>query len=128
MRFLGITLATRTPTRPNSVPVWYPTGPLRSLYAGVTKSTLQPGRVLGWRNPALHREIPPHLQHCDQAEPLGFRIAQVTAGTRCYTRLTGRNCSAKRSIGTAYIHVTRQLLRKRRYSDVTIPRNRLPSQ
>lgn len=38
-----------------------------------------------WRMGPLHRAISPHDVHCYPAENPGIRVAEVTAGTRCYT-------------------------------------------
>jgi hypothetical protein len=46
---------------------------------------LQLSRHPEWRTPALHRLIPADLTRCDAAENPGICVAQVTAGTRCYT-------------------------------------------
>src|SRR5882672_12434728 len=46
---------------------------------------MQRSRDASWRTSPLHGRIPADAVHCDLAENPGIRVAQVTAGTRCYT-------------------------------------------
>ena len=53
---------------------------------GDRASALQPERDAFPRKGGFHRLISAGTAPCDFAENPGIRVAQVTAGTRCYTR------------------------------------------